>query len=225
MLNYTRREARSDTYNEPCKKENIAAGGGLKKLCFAYVQGLCWVLKYYYDGVPSWNWYYNFHYAPLASDLINIDLFEGQVNQFELAAPFRPVEQLLRPCLPWDFRRRPLPLECQWLMLDKSSPIIDLYQGDVPIDPNGQHLPWLWILLLPFIDESRIIAAFKQCQPNLDLYDRRKNALGGSFVYLHSESPLGREALAKIAYCPGRETDTDVLSALAQDCRRYCCCW
>ena len=200
-------------YDEQYKKENIERGGGLSRMVQTYVQGLCWVLKYYYAGVPSWNWYYPFHYAPFASDLRNIDSL-GEIK-FELSEPFRPIEQLLAVFPANSVKALPEP--CHWLMTDPSSPIYDLYDSDIPIDPNGKHLPWLWILLLPFVDERRITAAFELCRPKLSLQDAKKNKFGLPVVFIHKDHHLGKYACENLRYTPAAETDTEVLRALQQE--------
>jgi 5'-3' exonuclease len=37
------------------------------------LQGIQWTLHYYYNGCCSWGWFYPFHFAPLASDLVHLD--------------------------------------------------------------------------------------------------------------------------------------------------------
>lgn len=168
-------------YSDKCKADDVANHGGRDHLFRSYIIGLCWVMKYYYEGCkfvsyccesdilyieffsqfsssgPSWKWYYPFHYAPFASDLRNIERFQNDVKSLELSTPFSPVEQLMA-VLPSDSSHA-IPKSGRWLMSDLESPIIDFYPSEVPVDPNGKAMPWLWVVLLPFIAESRLLAA------------------------------------------------------------------
>ena len=79
------------------------------------------------------------------------------MKSFELNTPFNPVEQLMA-VFPSDSSHA-IPKEARWLMMDPESPIIDFYPKDVPVDPNGKAMPWLWVVLLPFIEEERLLGA------------------------------------------------------------------
>ena len=121
------------------------------RIAAEYTLGLCWVLRYYYQGCCSWKWYFPYHYAPFASDFINI----GDVkNEFELGTkPFKPLEQLMS-VFPAGSRSH-VPEPWGELMTDPYGPIIDFYPTDFKIDLNGKKYAWQGVALLPFVDEVR----------------------------------------------------------------------
>lgn len=122
-----------------------------------YVRGLCWVLKYYYQGCASWNWYFPYHYAPFASDFVHI---AGLSTQFEKnTKPFNPLEQLMGVFPAASGSHVPDPWST--LMSDPESEIIDFYPEDFKIDLNGKKFAWQGVALLPFVDERRLIRALK----------------------------------------------------------------
>jgi 5'-3' exoribonuclease 1 len=41
----------------------------LGQIVFRYIEGLQWVLHYYYDGVAAWGWFYDYHYSPKITGL------------------------------------------------------------------------------------------------------------------------------------------------------------
>lgn len=154
-----------------------------------YVRGLCWVLKYYYQGCASWGWYFPYHYAPFASDFLNIS---GLSTKFELGEPFKPLEQLMG-VFPAASRSH-VPEPFAELMVDPKSCIIDFYPEDFKIDLNGKKFAWQGVALLPFVDEKRLFKALQPVNGQLTDDEIKRNTTGEERLYLG----MGCSAYAEI---------------------------
>ncbi|XP_032399687.1 5'-3' exoribonuclease 2 isoform X4 [Etheostoma spectabile] len=157
-----------------------------KKVVKSYVEGLCWVLRYYYQGCASWKWYFPFHYAPFASDFKDI---KGMFTDFEKdTKPFKPLEQLMGvfPAASGNF----LPPTWRSLMSSPDSPIIDFYPDDFAIDLNGKKYAWQGVALLPFVDERRLRTALADVYSDLTSEEVRRNSLGSDVLFLGRSHPL-----------------------------------
>ncbi|PNF18929.1 hypothetical protein B7P43_G15788, partial [Cryptotermes secundus] len=150
------------------------------RVAFQYVRGLCWVLKYYYQGCASWKWYFPYHYAPFASDFLNIAELS---TEFEKGTkPFRPLEQLMGVFPAASSSHVPAP----WakLMSDPESPIIDFYPEDFKIDLNGKKFAWQGVALLPFVEEKRLFKALEPYYEVLTPGEKKRNVRGDDRLYV-----------------------------------------
>jgi len=156
-----------------------------------YTYGLCWVLRYYYQGCPSWKWFYPYHYAPFASDFMKIDSVK---NEFEKnTGPFEPLEQLM--CVFPAASRSHVPAPWGELMINPESPIIDIYPENFNIDLNGKKYAWQGVALLPFVNESRMKAALKPLYCFLTEEEIKRNARGDDRLFV-SRHYKGGESLS-----------------------------
>jgi len=168
-----------------------------------YLEGLHWVLQYYHEGCPSWDWYFPHLYSPLCTDLVNLDEFytanedsvevdEGGYKRFcfDRGTPFPSLVQLLSVLPPQSASL--LPDALSELMLHPSSPLAQYYPRTFTSDPNGKRQPWEAVVQIPFIDGDELLDTVEQIMKSeeelLSKAERRRNMPGE----LHHFVPPGR---------------------------------
>ncbi|KAF7597531.1 5'-3' exoribonuclease 2 [Aspergillus hancockii] len=161
------------------------------KVARAYAEGLAWVLLYYFQGCPSWTWYYPYHYAPFAADFVDIGDME---LSFDKGIPFKPFEQLMG-VLPASSNHA-IPEVFHDLMQNPDSEIIDFYPEDFAVDLNGKKFAWQGVILLPFIDEKRLLAAMEKKYPLLSEDERLRNTVGRDVLLISEGHPLYQDLVS-----------------------------
>ncbi|KAL8143999.1 hypothetical protein V2J09_017031, partial [Rumex salicifolius] len=171
-----------------CKLEVIKKGV-LKE----YTEGLCWVLLYYFCGVPSWNWFYPYHYGPCASDMKG--LRQNRVN-FQEGFPFEPFDQLMAVLPPRSAEA--LPMAFRVLMEDESSDLSLFYPQDFKVDMDGKRYLWQGRCILPFIDDKRLLSSTRKAKEKLKEYEIERNLIKNDLLFVRASSDFGSQLLMKI---------------------------
>jgi len=166
-----------DLYND-----NVIEGEDLEKLSHSYLTGLQWIIKYYTKEVPSWSWYYENHYSPLASTLIkHIDSYESP--RYHKGVSLTPFQQLLCILPPKSSTLLPKPLDSLLdTTLKKFNPV------DVEIDLSGKLKEYMGIVKIPFVDVNIVKKVHKDNTEKLRDGDKKRDSFGNSLIYTYNPS-------------------------------------
>jgi len=169
-----------ETYREEYYKAKFH-GVDIKTIVHEYLKGMLFVLRYYLQGIPSWQYCYPFNYAPYFVDMYAyIDDFDTNMV-FPPSSPLSPLEQLVAILPGKNADLLPEPL--RMLSVSSESPIIDFYPIEFEVDLEGKKNDYEGVILIPMVCPMRIRAAFQELESQLSEYDRVRNKPGLIFQY------------------------------------------
>lgn len=169
-------EGRLEYYSS---KLNSIGAEKISEACMEYVKGLAWVLQYYHEGCPSWDWYYPMHFAPLAKDIANsLRNLPSLEFEFVKGSAKKPLEQVMAvlpstssDCIPAGLRR----------IFDE---IPENYPDTVKIDMFGKSQVWQGVALLPFLDSEKLISLVRTYSRDLPLEELYRNVEGENLLFI-----------------------------------------
>ena len=125
-----------------------------KQICINYIEALEWTYKYYSKGCIHWRWKYNYHYAPLLSDLEKyIPFFQTSFFEEEHKSikPVSPLTQLVY-VMPRNNLHH-IPSKTKELLLTQHS---DWYPVDFSMEWSYCKYLWESHLIIPQINIDSI---------------------------------------------------------------------
>ena len=158
-----------------------------EKIFYKYMEGLQWILYYYYNSIKSWKWFYPYHYAPMISDYseINIDksIFKNIYDIFDndKSEPFNPYQSLLFILPKESFNLLP---QCYQQIPQL---LKEYFPDKIDIDYNGKIAEYESLLLLPVLDEEKMLETEKNCR-KLTQEEEKENKWGTSYLFNKNDS-------------------------------------
>ncbi|KAF8362113.1 hypothetical protein PRIPAC_89036, partial [Pristionchus pacificus] len=117
----------------------------------------------------------------------------GKSSRMEKKAKFKPISERDNP-IQCDHLsseidvKMVIPSEAD-LMCNPESTIADFYPTDFRTDLNGKKNDWEAVVLIPFIDEKRLLDAIIEKEPTLTDEDRARNVHGPHLLFTTKEAP------------------------------------
>ena len=152
----------------------------LEKVCHDYLDGLQFVILYYTNSVPSWNWNYPYYYAP-STYILHKYIDTYSFNKMDIGKPLLPFQQLMYILPPKSFNLLPDPLN----NLYNEDILYEFYPDKVEIDLAGKKNDWQGIVLLPHIDIDLLKKTHNEHTHLVNEKEIKRNTLGKSFKYIY----------------------------------------
>jgi len=138
----------------------------IKKICRKYIEGMIYVLRYYFKGIPTFDWCYEYHYAPFFQDLLKTSIEMSKEEEgypyyrieFNPRKPLNLYESLMSVLPPSNYYLLPKNIEEQIkdkILLDAD--FIEEFESDM----DGKYQEYEAISLVPFVSYDKIKKIFE----------------------------------------------------------------
>jgi len=101
-----------------------------------------------------------------------------------------PFQQLMSVLPPVSAEAAGIPQAMRELMNQPFSPLVDFYPTDFGLDLNGKRFTWQAVILLPFIDEPRLVRILAPLLKRLTPNEKVRNRRGVEILFGHKEDKL-----------------------------------
>lgn len=156
------------------EKMGVCSSEDLLKACKHYITGIAWIYKYYFYALPSWDWFYPYHFAPFMCDLACID---GMSVSFDLGTPLRAIEQLLVVVPSLAQNLLPPPMRAIYTEYSEA------YPDTFKLDQFYKCMDWQAVPIIPFVDISCIKQFYCKYQHLLTLEEVERNVVATTLFF------------------------------------------
>lgn len=98
-----------------------------------------------------------------------------------------PFQQLMSVLPPVSSVEAGIPKMMVELMKQPFSPLVDFYPVDFGLDLNGKRFTWMAVILLPFIDEPRLVRVLAPIFKQLTAEEKVRNRRGQEVIFGHRD--------------------------------------